>query len=334
VSSVHTAPSPLHRRISGLEDFWARMTRRAPPRADAMAADRLLRDALGVGIEQVAAVLGQQTPSLEDFEAWLLQTAGPPDPDRLGRYHAWLAGEPPPAAIRRRLAVIDAMEPALSPADLEAWDRDGVVILRQAIDPDEARAATSALWRTVGADPDDPASWYPPNDHGIMVQIFQHPAMEAARRSPRIHKAFAQLWGTADLWMTTDRLSFNAPETATHRFRGPHLHWDCSLATPIPFATQGILYLTDTAADQGALTLVPGFHHQLEAWLASLAPDTDPRQVDLAPVAGPVAAGAGDLVIWRQDLPHGASPNRAALPRLAQYINMYSPDLPEHPVWR
>ena len=30
------------------------------------------------------------------------------------------------------------------------------------------------------------------------------------------------------------------------KFRGPDLHWDCSVKTPIPFGTQGILYLTDT----------------------------------------------------------------------------------------
>ncbi len=37
-------------------------------------------------------------------------------------------------------------------------------------------------------------------------------------------------------------------------------------------------------------------------------------------------AGAGELIIWRKDLPHGASPNRSSRPRLAQYLNMYSPE--------
>jgi ectoine hydroxylase-related dioxygenase (phytanoyl-CoA dioxygenase family) len=158
--------------------------------------------------------------------------------------------------------------------------------------------------------------------------------MEPARRSPRIHKAFAQLWGTADLWSTTDRMSFSSPETPEHPFRGPHLHWDVSLTTPIPFATQGILYLTDTAAEQGAFTLVPGFHRRIEAWLAALPAGTDPRQLDLSEAARPIAAGAGDLVIWRQDIPHGASPNRSARPRLAQYVNMYSPARERQSVWR
>ncbi|HEX7133583.1 MAG TPA: phytanoyl-CoA dioxygenase family protein, partial [Iamia sp.] len=103
-------------------------------------------------------------------------------------------------------------------------------------------------------------------------------------------------------------------------FPGPHLHWDESLAAPIPFETQGILYLTDTAADQGALQVVPGFHHRLaDGWLETLG-RTDPRTVDLSAEAVTVPAETGDLVIWRQEIPHGASPNVSDRPRLAQYV--------------
>jgi len=56
--------------------------------------------------------------------------------------------------------------------------------------------------------------------------------------------------------------------------------------------------------------------------------------VHLDPQAVPIAAGAGDLVIWRQDLPHGASPNRAMRPRMAQYVNFYSPALTVHRDWQ
>jgi ectoine hydroxylase-related dioxygenase (phytanoyl-CoA dioxygenase family) len=128
-------------------------------------------------------------------------------------------------------------------------------------------------------------------------------------------------------------MSFNPPEAVGIPFQGPRLHWDVSLVLPIPFATQGILYLTDTAADQGALELVPGFHHRLERWLADLG-EADPREVDLAPQAVTIPGETGDLVIWRQDLPHGASPNRASRPRLAQYVNFYSASLKSNPVWR
>jgi ectoine hydroxylase-related dioxygenase (phytanoyl-CoA dioxygenase family) len=111
------------------------------------------------------------------------------------------------------------------------------------------------------------------------------------------------------------------------------MHWDTSLARPITFFTQGILYLTDTTADQGALRLVPGFHHRIDTWLDDLG-DTDPRMIDLEADARCIGAGAGDLIIWRCELPHGPAPNLADRPRLAQYINMYPANLTTNPEWR
>ena len=42
-----------------------------------------------------------------------------------------------------------------------------------------------------------------------------------------------------------------------------------------------MLYLTDTTADMGAFTCVPGFHHKIEAWLGELPQGADPRKQDL-----------------------------------------------------
>lgn len=319
--------------IGGFEALWAELSHRAPRQTRHDQNERMLLDALGVGLEQAIQHLGQERPELADFEDWVMNTAGVPDPDTIARYHAWLDGAPLPEEVQARIDAIDAAPPVLDAGDLAHWEREGWVVLRGAISRGEAAAAEALLWQVVDGDPADPASWYGHCGNGIMVQLFQHPALDVARRSPRIHKAFAQLWGTADLWTTIDRMSFNPPETARHPFQGPRLHWDVSLALPVPFATQGIIYLTDTSADQGALALVPKFHHRLENWLDGLG-NSDPRQVDLDAEAITIPAGAGDLVIWRQDLPHGASPNRAVRPRMAQYVNYYSPALPVHPEWR
>ncbi len=167
-----------------------------------------------------------------------------------------------------------------------------------------------------------------------MLQYFQHPAFEANRHARRIHKAFAQLWGTADLWVTTDRVGFNVPERDGWPFPGPDLHWDVSLKTPIPFGTQGILYLTDTLPEQGALTLVPGFHRRADDWLASLPHGAAPRRQDLHALgAQPIGGRAGDLVIWHHALPHGSPPNRATRPRVVQYIAMYPSRSIAHDGW-
>lgn len=316
--------------VRGLEDFRARGTGQAPP-APLTMADRVLLDTLGLGLEQVLRYLRERLPSDPEFEDWIVETAGPPDRQAVARYHAWLDGAAPPEAVVRYLAEIEQADPVFDAEAVAHWDAQGWVILRAAISPQEAADAADLLWGIAGASPDDPESWYGSRQQGIMVQHFQGRPLEAARRSPRVHKAFAQLWGTADLWTRIDRLGFNPPLRGS--FRAPRLHWDVSLVPPVSFQTQAVLYLTDTATDQGALELVPGFHHRLHDWLASLG-DRDPRAVDLSAEAITIAGQAGDLVIWRDELPHGASPNSAALPRLVQYVTMYSPEMQVNPVWR
>lgn len=331
LSSAFTL-SPLA-GISGIAGFLDRMTGRARGRPPRPMADRVTLDLLGLGIEQAYTELGARRPDLDAFADWVLATAGPPDPVQVARFNAWMAGAPVPDAAAERLRAVDALPPALDAADLAHWDRNGYVVLRDAITHAEAAAAEALLWRLVDGTASDPATWSRPRVGGIMVGHFQDPALEAARRSPRIHKAFAQLRGTADLWCSTDRMSFNPPETEALPFQGTPLHWDMSLAPPRPLMTGGILYLTDTGEHQGPLRVVPGFHRRMDGWLAEIG-DADPRGVDLSAEAVPVPAAAGDLVIWRHELPHGASPNRADRPRMAQYVNYYDADTVPQEVWR
>lgn len=103
------------------------------------------------------------------------------------------------------------------------------------------------------------------------------------------------------------------------------MHWDMPLQLPVKFATQGLIYLTDTGEEQGAFCCVPGFHLKIEEWLLEQnKPDIELQQQDWHRwQVKPIAAKAGDLIIWHHALPHGASPNRATLPRMVQYINFY-----------
>jgi hypothetical protein len=288
-----------------------------------------------LGLEQTQQYLLQHAPSFEEFERWIVATTGGVDLDDVARINAAVRGEEIPAATQRWVDAINAMPPALDAEDLAHWTEHGYVILHDAVPEDTRHAAEHAIWRHLGAHPDEPESWYVPNDHGIMVQLFQHPAFTANRRSRRIHKAFAQLWGTSDLWAACDRVGFNVPERPGWMFRGPDMHWDVSLAQPIPFGTQGILYLTDTPAEQGAFTCVPGFHRKIETWLDGLAAGADPRRQDLHALGSkPIAGRAGDLVIWDHRLPHGARANRGSRPRIVQYINMYPTRVEQRETWR
>ncbi len=337
-----TLPAPTETGTLGvyqLKRLWARaLAARGGRQSRDLAElrfDQLVLDALGLGLEQAQQYLLRDAPSFEEFERWVAATTGGVELEQVARINALVTGADMPTATRQRLADIEAMAPVLSAEDLAHWAEHGYVIVHDAVPEETRRAAEEAIWTHLGARPDEPDSWYVPNDHGIMVQFFQHAAFTANRRSPRIHKAFAQLWGTADLWVSTDRVGFNVPERPGWMFRGPDLHWDVSLAQPIPFGTQGILYLTDTPAEQGAFTCVPGFQRRIDAWLDGLPAGTDPRREDMHALGSrPIAGRAGDLVIWDHKLPHGSRPNRGQRPRIVQYLNMYPARVEEREVWR
>ena len=296
-------------------------------RRDEEVLDHLVVHALGLGLHQMYEHLFHHAPTFEQFEEWIVATAGRPDRLQVDRINAEIGGEPQPRAVREWLAAVEESEPALTGDELSFWEENGYVVLKAAV-PEAARAAAErTIWERVGADPDAPDSWYrvaDPGIHGIMVELIQHPVLQVNRRAARIHKAFAQLWRTADLWVTADRCGFHPPQRAGNPFPGPDLHWDLDFSRPPGFGTQGILYLTDTPAEQGALTLVPGFHHRLADWLATLPPGADPQKQDLHAL-GSIAVGAhaGDMVIWHHALPHGSRPNLGARPRIVQYINMF-----------
>ncbi|MFD2717962.1 phytanoyl-CoA dioxygenase family protein [Hymenobacter monticola] len=298
--------------------------------------DNLLLNGLGLPLEETMQYLMNAAPGFAEFESWILSKhQGRLDPLDVARLNSVFSGQPYPEGLRQNLREIEEMEDVLSAEDLAFWEEHGYVILRAAVSKEQARATENAVWEKLGMDPHEPATWYEKAiGKGMMMDFYHHPTLRANRQSKRIHKAFAQLWQTADLWKTTDRTSFNPPETATYQHQGTALHWDMSLEPPLRFGTQGLLYLCDTPAHQGAFSCVPGFHRRLESWLAGLPASTDPRRVNLQAQVVPIAAEAGDFVIWHHALPHGSSPNRGSYPRIVQYLNMYPVDFKENTAWR
>jgi hypothetical protein len=317
--------------IRHLRRFWSNSLAGDSQYNPDWVADNTLLCGLRIGLRETFDYLFQRRPSLAEFESWILEkNGGFISPARIEKLNACLSD----AGIPGRPADPNA-EPVLSAADLEFWDRNGYVILHDAVPPENCEAAVAAICEFLGVRLDHPETWYGgPQGHSIWIPLLHHAALWANRDSPRIHRAFAQIWGREDLWSSVDQAGFNPPERSGWKFPGPHLHWDVSLAQPIPFGVQGILYLKDTAADQGAFTCVPGFHRRIQSWLESLPQGADPRKEDLSSLAVPIAGRAGDLVIWRHELPHGSSPNRASRPRVVQYIRRYPSYWEYNPVWR
>ena len=211
----------------------------------------------------------------------------------------------------------------LSPEALDFWEENGYVVVPEAVPPENCKAAEQAVWDFLEMDRDDSETWYPDPPCGIMVEIYQHQALWDNRQYPRVHQAFSEIWGKEKLWVSFDRASMSPPNRPPIWERNLGLHWDMSIDLPIRFHVQGVLYLTDTAANQGAFTCIPGFHNKIEDWINGLPEGADPKKQDLVSLgAVPVPGKAGDLVIWHSALPHSAGINTADCPRVAQYITM------------
>lgn len=318
-----------------LKRLWARcMAQRAggAPASDAeseWAADNTVLCGLGLGLHETLRYLYVAGPSFQQFEDWILErNGGFLHPQRAERINAALSGKSLPAD--------ENGEDSLSLEDLKFWEENGYVLLHDAVAQEGCAAAVKAICEFLRMDINDPDTWYNgPQGHSIWVPLLRHPAIEANRNSPRLRRAFEQIWGRTDLWMTVDQCGMNPPQRQGWRFPGPHLHWDTSLALPIPFGVQGLLYLADTQAEQGAFTCVPGFHRKIESWLASLPHGSNPREQDLEALGATSIEGkAGDLIIWHHALPHGSRPNLTTRPRFVQYLTMRPADFEQNPNWR
>lgn len=267
----------------------------------------------GRGMEEALHYLYASRPTFAAFMDWL-QVTKPAVPDES-----------------------HTSEQFLSAKDMDFWHDNGYIVIRNAIPAGQCAAAREAIWAYLGANPNDAATWYEPHNgkKGMMLAFFQHPALIANRQSAIIRQCYRQLYGNSDIYLLVDKVSYNPPETDSYSFTGSPLHWDVSLQPPIPFELQGLLYLTDVSAADGAFHCVPGFHKKIDEWINGLPKDTDPREAALSqlePVAIPGAAG--DLVIWHPALPHCATANKGTVPRMVQYIAYKPIKASENSVWK
>ena len=231
----------------------------------------------------------------------------------------------------------------LSEADLTFFREQGYVVVPEAVPPANLQAVIDVIWDFLGADPDDPESWYriPPREttgnvgplsQSGMVEVYHHQALWDNRQHPRVYQAFVDIWGTPHLQVSLDRANMKPPvreDDPAWQHPG-FIHWDLETdLDPVPFRVQGVLYLTDTSADQGGFQCVPGFPARFPEWVRTQPADRDPRVPDLTGLeVRSIPGRAGDLLIWNSLLPHGNGRNTSDRPRLAQYITM-SPARPD-----
>ena len=87
-----------------------------------------------------------------------------------------------------------------------------------------------------------------------MVEIYQSQSLWDNRQHPRVHGAFAQIWGTEKLWCSMDRANMKPPVREDQpAWQHPGMiHWDADTTSgKATFRVQGVLYLADTDENGG-----------------------------------------------------------------------------------
>ena len=248
--------------IFGLKRLWSQSLRARHGLMEAASAqqrhlDYLIIHASGLGLEQTQEYLAREAPSFEAFERWIVATTGGIAPERVARStplspartypDTFCAGSPTSRQARR------FFPPTISHSGTSAamsccttrCRRRHARRRRGAVGSSRRpRRRSRVLVRR--------------SDHGIMVQYFQHPAFEANRRCRGCTRRSRNSGAPPTLDDHRPR-RFQCAGARGLQFPGPDLHWDCSVKTPIPFGTQGILYLTDTPPSRARSRLYPAF---------------------------------------------------------------------------
>ncbi|OZG70836.1 hypothetical protein BTA51_23645 [Hahella sp. CCB-MM4] len=283
--------------------------------------DVMLMDLLGLGMEECVGLLYRKFIDFESFEKWVLEkNGGSISNELISEINRCLTGSGEISNSR-------CQKPGgiLSKEQKSFWDQNGYLVVEGVLDREQCRQSVERIYQHLGMNPDQPESWYQmhSSQQNIMVQMFRDTVLDANRKSDKARRIYEDIWGDPELRPTIDRVGFNPPETDGYPFSGTRLHWDVDFTRPLSFSTQGLIYLSDVAEDQGAFQCVPGFHLQLKQWLEQLPEGADPNQMDLSNLdVCRIAAPAGSLIVWNSFLPHGGSPNRASSPRIVQYFNM------------
>lgn len=220
---------------------------------------------------------------------------------------------------------------ALSMADWEQFEREGYVVVSDAVPHDQIDRLVELLWEFEEKDPDDPETWYEGEVQEMemeeltgsgMVEIYNHQYLWDNRQTRRVYEAFADIWGTEELWVSIDRANLNLPARGDFSFDG-FIHWDYD-PEENPVNVQGVLALNDQLDEQmGGFQCVPELYRTYDEWKKTQPDDRDHFHPDVSGFEiEKVGLEKGDLIIWNSLLPHGIRPNRSDRPRLAQYITM------------
>ena len=220
----------------------------------------------------------------------------------------------------------------LSEEDWKFWKYNGYVIIKNAVPKEQVKRTADFLWEFEGKDPNDPETWYTPPRAEMqmkeltntgMVEVYNHQTLWDNRQVPKIHAAFADIWGTEKLWCTIDRANLNFPLRPGFQYKA-FIHWDYDPETK-PQNVQGVLALADQMDEEmGGFQCIPELFRTYDTWKLTQPEDRDHFKPDTAGFTPEkIKMEAGDLLIFNSSQPHGIRANNSKNKvRIAQYISM------------
>jgi hypothetical protein len=221
----------------------------------------------------------------------------------------------------------------LTPTQLDAFVRDGVVRIDQAFPREVADAARAILWRDTGCDPDRPETWTRPV---VRLGAYGQPPFAEAANTPVLHEAFDALVG-AGRWLRRDALGtfpvrFPSPDDpgdagwhidVSYGYEDPDfLNWRANVRSKGRALL--MLFLFSDVGDADAPTRIRlGSHRDIAR---ALAPAGDAglslRELAADGFAGTAhcpealaTGGAGTVYLCHPFLVHAAQPHRGTRPR-------------------
>ena len=220
----------------------------------------------------------------------------------------------------------------LSEDDWKFWKHNGYVIIKNAVPKEQVKQTADFLWEFEEKDSSDPETWYAPARAEMqmkeltntgMVEVYNHQMLWNNRQMPKVHAAFADIWGTEKLWCTIDRANLNFPLRPGFEYKG-FIHWDYDPETK-PQNVQGVLALADQMDEEmGGFQCIPELFRTYDTWKLTQPEDRDHFKPDTTCFnIEKIKMEAGDLLIFNSAEPHGIRANRSKdKVRIAQYISM------------
>lgn len=263
--------------------------------------------------------------------------------------HKDIPGNPSTATSSRsrlRTSLEGAPLKVLTEADWQFWLHNGYVVIKNAVPREQVAQTARFLWEFEEKDAGNPDTWYtaPRAEMQMkeltntgMVEVYNNQQLWNNRQMPRVHAAFADIWGTERLWVTIDRANLNFPLRPGFEYKG-FIHWDYDPETK-PQNVQGVLALADqTDENMGGFQCIPELFRTYDTWKLSQPDDRDHFKPDTTgfPLVK-VPMEAGDLLIFNSSQPHGIRPNLSGTKvRIAQYISMMPAEEDNEPLrqWR